>query len=142
MNFSVYLTGLTMGLSLIVAIGAQNAFVLRQGLRDEHVFAVSLVCAVSDAVLITLGITSFQKIAAALPAIDPIMRYGGAAFLIWCAEPLFGNHLVHGAFDRQWRRDGLMEGHCYLPRSHMAQSACLSGHGCSARHHIHPVSGS
>ncbi|MDH7785983.1 L-lysine exporter family protein LysE/ArgO [Ochrobactrum sp. 19YEA23] len=83
MNFSVYLTGLTMGLSLIVAIGAQNAFVLRQGLRDEHVFAVSLVCAVSDAVLITLGITSFQKIAAALPAIDPIMRYGGAAFLIW-----------------------------------------------------------
>lgn len=83
MNFSVYVTGLTMGLSLIVAIGAQNAFVLRQGLRDEHVFAVSLVCAVSDAVLITLGITSFQKIAAALPAIDPIMRYGGAAFLIW-----------------------------------------------------------
>ncbi|MFK3666146.1 LysE/ArgO family amino acid transporter [Ochrobactrum teleogrylli] len=83
MNFSVYLTGLTMGLSLIVAIGAQNAFVLRQGLRDEHVFAVSLVCAVSDAVLITLGITSFQKIAAALPSIDPVMRYGGAAFLIW-----------------------------------------------------------
>lgn len=92
MNPSVYITGLTMGLSLIVAIGAQNAFVLRQGLRDEHVFAVSLVCAVSDALLITLGVTSFRSIAALMPALDPVMRYGGAAFLIW-----YGAKSLHSA---------------------------------------------
>ena len=44
MDFSVYAAGLTMGLSLIVAIGAQNAFVLRQGLKKQHVFAVCLTC--------------------------------------------------------------------------------------------------
>lgn len=83
MNLPVLLAGLSMGLSLIVAIGAQNAFVLRQGLRNEHVFAVSLACALSDAVLITLGVTSFGKVASWLPWLDPVMRYAGAAFLIW-----------------------------------------------------------
>ncbi len=72
-----------MGMSLIVAIGAQNAFVLRQGLRGEHVFAVCLTCAVSDALLILLGVTSFGRIAAWLPWLDPVMRYGGSAFLVW-----------------------------------------------------------
>jgi L-lysine exporter family protein LysE/ArgO len=81
--FSTYLTGLGMGLSLIVAIGAQNAFVLRQGLRNEYVLAVCLACAVSDAILILVGVTSFRQIAAILPWLDPVMRYGGAAFLIW-----------------------------------------------------------
>lgn len=83
MQFSTYFTGLGMGLSLIVAIGAQNAFVLRQGLRNEYVFAVCLACAVSDAILILVGVTSFRQIAAILPWLDPVMRYGGAAFLIW-----------------------------------------------------------
>lgn len=83
MNFSVFTAGLTMGLSLIVAIGAQNAFVLRQGLRNEHVFAVSLACALSDAALIALGVAGFGRILAMAPWIDPLMRYGGAAFLIW-----------------------------------------------------------
>lgn len=83
MSFSVYGTGFMMGLSLIVAIGAQNAFVLRQGLRNEHVFAVCLACGLSDALLIALGVVSFRQIAAVLPWLDPVMRYGGAAFLIW-----------------------------------------------------------
>jgi len=82
MEFPVLLAGMTMGLSLIVAIGAQNAFVLRQGLRDEHVFAVCLTCAASDAALIVLGVSSFSRIATALPWLDPVMRYGGAAFLV------------------------------------------------------------
>ena len=82
MNLAVFLTGLGMGLSLIVAIGAQNAFVLRQGLKGEHVLAVSLACALSDAMLITLGVTSFARVAAWLPWLDPAMRLGGAAFLI------------------------------------------------------------
>ena len=67
MNFPVYVTGLMMGLSLIVAIGPQNAFVMRQGLRNEHLFAVCLACALSDAVLIVLGVTSFLQIAVLAP---------------------------------------------------------------------------
>ena len=83
MSPSVFLTGMGIGLSLIVAIGAQNAFVLRQGLRGEHVLAVCLACAVSDAVLIVLGVTSFGRIAGWLPWVDPVMRIGGAVFLAW-----------------------------------------------------------
>lgn len=82
-NSSVYVTGLMMGLSLIVAIGAQNAFILRQGLRNQHVLTVVLACAISDAFLIVLGVTSFQKIALLMPWLDPVMRYGGATFLFW-----------------------------------------------------------
>ncbi|MEK7951530.1 LysE/ArgO family amino acid transporter [Luteolibacter soli] len=83
MDPSTYIAGMTMGLGLIVAIGAQNVFVLRQGLRHEHVFAVCLACALSDAILIIVGITSFAKIAMILPWINPAMRYGGGAFLTW-----------------------------------------------------------
>lgn len=83
MSVSVAFAGLTMCLSLIVAIGAQNAFVLRQGIRNEHVFAICLTCAVSDAVLIAIGVTSFRHVSQALPWIEPVMRYGGAAFLLW-----------------------------------------------------------
>ena len=74
--------GLALSAGLIVAIGAQNAFVLRQGLRQSHVFAVALTCALSDAVLITVGVAGFGRMAVALPWLDPVMRYGGAAFLL------------------------------------------------------------
>lgn len=80
---AAYTTGLTIGLSLILAIGAQNAFVLRQGLRNEHVLAVVLTCALSDTVLILFGVGSFRQILAHAPWIDPVMRYGGAIFLVW-----------------------------------------------------------
>jgi L-lysine exporter family protein LysE/ArgO len=83
MSLSVYVAGLMAGLSLIVAIGAQNAFVLRQGLMGAHVFAVSLACGLSDAALIALGVTGFRQMAVAAPWFVPAMRYGGAAFLIW-----------------------------------------------------------
>ena len=83
MSLSLYVTGLLTGLSLIVAIGAQNAFVLRQGLRNAHVFAVSLACSLSDAALIAFGVISFRQMAVAAPWFVPAMRYGGAAFLIW-----------------------------------------------------------
>lgn len=83
MSLSVYITGFTMGLSLIVAIGAQNSFVLRQGLRNEHVFAVCLTCALSDAVLILAGVVGLRQATAMLPLLEPTLRYGGAAFLFW-----------------------------------------------------------
>ncbi|CAN7482066.1 LysE/ArgO family amino acid transporter [Devosia sp. LjRoot3] len=98
MDIPVFIAGLSIGLSLIVAIGAQNAFVLRQGLKGEHVFAVCLVCALSDAALIVLGVTSFGRIAALLPWIDPVMRFGGAAFLVWYgARSLLSALKSHGA---------------------------------------------
>lgn len=78
-----FLPGFALGFSLILAIGAQNAFVLRQGLRRDHVFAVCLACALSDAILIAAGVAGFGALAQALPWLEPMMRYGGAAFLLW-----------------------------------------------------------
>ena len=75
------LSGFALGLSLILAIGAQNAFVLRQGLRGEHVGAVVLACAVSDAVLIAAGVAGFGALVEAAPWIVAALRWGGAAFL-------------------------------------------------------------
>jgi len=81
--FDAALAGFSLGFSLILAIGAQNAFVLRQGLRREHVFATVLVCAISDAILIAAGVAGFGALARAVPWFEPLMRYGGAAFLLW-----------------------------------------------------------
>ena len=74
--------GFLLGLSLIVAIGAQNAFILRQGLRREHVLPLVLTCAISDAVLIALGVAGFATVLSRLDWLEPVMRFGGAAFLI------------------------------------------------------------
>lgn len=75
--------GFALGFSLILAIGAQNAFVLRQGLRQSHVFAVCLTCALSDAALIASGVAGFGALVAAVPGLEPAMRLGGAGFLVW-----------------------------------------------------------
>ncbi len=74
--------GWLVAISLIMAIGAQNAFVLRQGLRREHVLAVVLVCAASDAVLIAAGVTGFGMVSARLPWLGEAMRWAGVAFLL------------------------------------------------------------
>lgn len=76
------LAGFALGLSLIVAIGAQNAFVLRQGIRREHVLPVVLACAVSDAVLIAAGVAGVGALVAAAPALATAVRWAGAAFLL------------------------------------------------------------
>ena len=76
-----FLYGFSLGISLILAIGAQNAFVLKQGLKGEHVFLVSLICALSDAVLILIGISGFHLMVSRFPELVAIARYGGAAFL-------------------------------------------------------------
>ncbi|HRK43965.1 MAG TPA: LysE family transporter, partial [Gemmobacter sp.] len=75
------LSGYLVALSLIAAIGAQNAFVLRQGLRREHVGVVVLICAISDAALIALGVGGFGAIAQAAPWFGEAMRWLGVAFL-------------------------------------------------------------
>jgi len=74
--------GFSLGFSLILAIGAQNAFVLKQGLKDEHVFLVCLICALSDAILILIGVSGFHVLIASFPSLVAIARYGGAAFLL------------------------------------------------------------
>ncbi len=74
--------GFVTSLSLIVAIGAQNAFVLRQGIRREHVLPVALVCAVSDALLIGAGIAGLGVVLTASPGALSVVRLGGAAFLL------------------------------------------------------------
>ncbi|GGB18472.1 LysE/ArgO family amino acid transporter [Allosediminivita pacifica] len=77
------LAGFALGFSLILAIGAQNAFVLRQGLRRAHVGSVVLVCALSDAALIAAGVAGFGALAQAVPGLEWAMRIFGAAFLAW-----------------------------------------------------------
>ena len=77
------LAGFALGMSLIVAIGAQNAFVLRQGIVRAHVFPVAAICAASDAVLIAAGVAGFGALTGALPWLETAMRWIGAAFLLW-----------------------------------------------------------
>ncbi|MBT2483273.1 MULTISPECIES: LysE/ArgO family amino acid transporter [unclassified Microbacterium] len=79
--FSV-LAGFGLGLSLIVAIGAQNVFVLRQGIRREHVLAVVAICALSDAVLIVAGVAGLGLVISAAPWLIVVARWAGALFLL------------------------------------------------------------
>jgi L-lysine exporter family protein LysE/ArgO len=74
--------GLGLGLSLIVAIGAQNLFVLRQGLRRESVALVAAICTVSDAALIALGVSGVGLALQAAPWLVSVVRWAGAAFLV------------------------------------------------------------
>lgn len=80
---SAFLSGFGISAGLIMAIGAQNAHVLRQGLRREHVGMTILVCAVCDALLILLGVVGLGKVFTANPDWMTIARLGGAAFLGW-----------------------------------------------------------
>ena len=93
------LTGYFTGLSLIVAIGAQNAFVLRQGLTGRHVFPLCLLCATSDALLIAAGVAGFGALSARWPEFPTVMALAGAGFLA-----LYGGLRFRAA----WRGDYAM----------------------------------
>ena len=111
------LIGFFTGLTLIVAIGAQNAFVLRQGLRRAHVLPIVLVCAGSDAILIALGVFGSAWITSIMPDFVPLMSWGGAAFL-----------LIYGALSlRSALRGGqsLTEGDVYAQSVWSAVATCL-----------------
>lgn len=77
-----FLSGFGLSLSLILAIGAQNAFVLRQGLRGEHVFAVVAICSLSEVLLISAGVAGLGALIEAQPSLLVAFRWGGAAFLL------------------------------------------------------------
>ena len=91
--------GFSLGLSLILAIGAQNAFVLRQGIARSHVFAVCLTCALSDALLIAAGIGGFGRLVEAAPWVGGVLRWGGVAFLL-----AYGGRSFYSA----WRGQGML----------------------------------
>jgi L-lysine exporter family protein LysE/ArgO len=80
--FEAAVNGYFISISLILAIGAQNAFVLRQGIRREHVAATVAVCALSDAILIAAGVAGFGFVSARVPWLGDAMRWGGVLFLL------------------------------------------------------------
>ncbi len=101
--FVPIISGFALGFSLIMAIGAQNAFVLRQGLKREYVFAVAMICATSDTILILTGVFGLSSLKAVLPPVAAIMTWGGAAFLFFYGVKSFvsswrgGGSLTAGA---------------------------------------------
>lgn len=89
----MFIPGMLTGLALIVAIGAQNAFVLRQGVRREHVGLVVAVCMLSDAVLIFGGTAGVGAVVGAAPWLLEVLRWGGALYLLWFAVTSFRSAL-------------------------------------------------
>lgn len=83
MSLPFYLKGLGLGASLIVAIGSQNAHVLRMGLRREHVGLTVAVCIVCEILLISAGVAGIGSLVEANPLLLGVARWGGAAFLVW-----------------------------------------------------------
>lgn len=80
-----FLPGLLTGLSLIIAIGAQNAFLIRQGLTRKHVAIVVIICAVSDALLIFAGVGGLGLLISKAPVALEFIRWFGVAYLLWFA---------------------------------------------------------
>lgn len=94
---SAAVSGFFLGASLIIAIGAQNAFILRQGLLRSHVFVLCMICALADALLIAAGIAGLGTLVAASPRLIVAVTAGGAAFLAVYAFMAFRRALHPGA---------------------------------------------
>jgi len=124
---SSFITGLALSLTLIVAIGAQNAFVLRQGLRREHVGLLVLFCAGADALLMAAGVAGLAGLLGAQPQLTRLLTWAGAAFLVvyglralWRArspgalQPGAGAGLTRGQALAQVAAFTLLNPHVYL----------------------------
>lgn len=85
--------GMGTGAGLIIAIGAQNAFILNQGIRKNHVLVIPAICALCDAVLVAAGVAGLGRLVAGAPMITRIAGLGGAAFLFF-----YGARAFHSAF--------------------------------------------
>ena len=93
----VYLQGLALGASLIMAIGAQNVHVIRTAVRGEHVFATVAACIVIDVALIALGMSGLGALIESSPSLLALARYGGAVFLAWYGWRCWSSSLRGGA---------------------------------------------
>ena len=98
------LTGFGTGLGLIVAIGAQNAWVLRQGVRREHIGLVIAICALSDLVLITVGTGAIRIVTGLAPWVLEVLRWGGVVYLAVFAVSSFRSALRPGALEQSAAR--------------------------------------
>ena len=94
-----FIPGFLLGLSLIVAIGAQNAFVIRQGLTKQHVFLVVVICALADAALIALGIAGLGAVITSLPVLLEVIRWFGVIYLAWFAFKSFRAAFTNQSMD-------------------------------------------
>jgi len=83
MPISAFTTGFALGATLIIAIGAQNAFVLRQGLRREHVLIIVAFCALADLLLIGVGVAGVARVLGQAPRLTLALTVGGTLFLAW-----------------------------------------------------------
>jgi L-lysine exporter family protein LysE/ArgO len=115
--FAAGIAGFLLGLTLIIAIGAQNAFILRQGLKREHVFILCLICALADALLIAAGVAGLGTLIRQYPAALMAITVGGAVFLF-----------VYGlmAFRRAFNPDALNAGAGKPLPLRQAISICLA----------------
>jgi L-lysine exporter family protein LysE/ArgO len=93
------LQGFGLGAGLIIAIGAQNAFVLRQGLKRQHLFVTASISTLCDAILIILGVGGLGAIIASVPALTIIATWGGALFLLFFGLRSFRSAMVTSALD-------------------------------------------
>ena len=93
----VFLQGLGLGASLIMAIGAQNAHVIRTAVRGQHVLATVVTCIVVDMLLIALGVAGLGALVEASPVLLAVARYGGAVFLLWYGWRCWSSSLRGGA---------------------------------------------
>lgn len=98
------LTGFGTGLGLIVAIGAQNAWVLRQGVRREHIGLVVAICALSDLVLIAVGTGAIRIVTGMAPWVLEVLRWGGVIYLVAFALTSFRSALRPGALEQSAAR--------------------------------------
>jgi len=98
---STFLTGFAMSAALIIAIGAQNMFVLRQGLKREHVGPIVLFCAGADALLIAAGVGGVGALLGAMPQWTMALTIGGALFLGWYAIKAFARMMTPEAMTAQ-----------------------------------------
>lgn len=115
--FSAAISGFLLGASLIIAIGAQNAFILRQGLLRQHVFVLSLICAASDALLIAAGVAGLGTLISQSPRLIMAVTVGGALFLFTYAVI---------AFRRAMKPEALMAARTGEAQLGPAVAACLA----------------
>lgn len=92
--FPTFLAGFAMSAALVMAIGAQNLFVLRQGLKREHVGPIVLFCGAMDALLIAVGVGGVGALLGAMPQLTTALTLGGALFLGWYGLKAFGRMMA------------------------------------------------
>jgi L-lysine exporter family protein LysE/ArgO len=115
---SAFVAGFALSLSLILAIGAQNAFVLRQGIRRSNVGLVVITCILSEAALIFAGVAGFGALMERFPALEPITRWGGAAFILG-----YGLLSLKNAI---WAKDALEAAETHVQSAKAALMTCLA----------------